>query len=224
MCFECTAETGAAPRSEWTCRCAGALSPPLISVDFDATTDTSHIYHQVDIAGLSFQWAVPQANPSFGAVAYTPVDPAAVSVPNFLRICYVTHAGPPVAPVRLLASAGTFTLVSLHVANVNIAVGDPSNPDAVHFTGLRRGVAIPGCGATGITLPNNCANAPDPCPARQVSFAGCEGIDTLQMAASTTSNNGFFCVALDSIQVQACSSDSSVSATAPYTGVDVVIA
>ena len=122
----------------------------------------------------------------------------------------------------MLTTTGTFTLLSLCAANANTQVADPANPISVQFTGLLRGAAVPGCGATDITQANACSNGLDPCPATQVSFTGCEGIDALQMTASTTNPNTFYCVALDSIVVQACSLDSSISAAAPYVGIDPV--
>ena len=109
--------------------------------------------------------------------------------------------------------------MSLYAANNNAVITDPVHPITVQFTGVLQGAAVSGCGATGIILPNACSKNLDPCPAKQVSFTGCESIDTLQMNASSTAPGGFYCVALDSIVVQACSADSSISAAAPYVGV-----
>ena len=84
-------------------------------------------------------------------------------------------------------------------------------------------MAVPGCSAADITLPNGLSCTPNiPCAATQVNFAGCEAIDTLVMLVTTADNA--WCVALDSIEVRACSADSSISATAPYVGTDRVIA
>ena len=194
------------------------LAAPQVSVDFDATTDHT-VYGQVSTNGLTFQFTQPSTtNPNFAATAYTGAAPLAVSTPNYLRVCSQATP-PPTAPVTIASTTGTFTLLSLYAANDNARNGDPLGIDDVQFIGLHNGVAVGGCAATGVSLPNGCANT-NPCAATQVTFSGCEGIDTLQMSVSTTFVLGHWCVALDSIVVQACSSESSISATAPYVGTD----
>ena len=198
--------------------CAGALLPPQVSVNFDTVTDTTNIYRQVAINGLSFQYTNTPTNPAFGATPYTNPDPLAVSVPNYLRVCS-TDSPTPTAPVRILTTTGTFTLLSLYAANNNAFVGNLIFDNVAQFVGTLNGVAVPGCSATDITLSNGLTcTVNSPCAAVQVNFAGCEAIDTLDMLV-TTSNNAW-CVALDSIEVQACSANSSISATAPYVGTD----
>ena len=196
---------------------AGVLSPPQVSVNFDDTTDHA-VYRQVSSNGLSFKYDEPSTNPSFAATAYAGADPLAVTLPNYLRICHITPAPNP--PVTIVASTRTFTLLSLYAANSNPQFSDLTSSDSVHFTGLLQGVAVPGCGAAAVTLPNGCANGINPCAATKVSFTGCEAIDALQVTVTTTNLNGYWCVALDLIVVQACSSDSSISATTPYVGTD----
>ena len=205
-----------------TC-CAGAVSPPLVSVNFDATSDTN-TYRQVAVNGLTFESGQAPSNRNFQAAAYTTPDPLAVTPPNFMRLCYSTLQDDS-ARVTIAATAGTFTLLSLFAANNNAAADltDTEYEDDVEFVGLRNGVALPGCGPTGATLLNSAAcTRAVPCAATQLTFSGCAGIDALQMTVSTPSPSTLWCVALDSILVQACSSDSSISATAPYAGTDQV--
>ena len=203
-----------------TC-CAGAVAQPLVSVNFEATTD-HNVYRQVAVNGLTFEFGQVELNRNFQAAAYTLPDPLAVTAPNFLRVCHSTQPDAS-APVTIAASAGTFTLLSLFAANMNADLLDTVYEDDVEFVGLRNGLAVPGCGPTGATLLNSAACSSDvPCAATQVTFSGCAGIDALQMSVSTANPSTFWCIALDSILVQACSADSSISATAPYAGTDQV--
>ena len=178
------------------------------------------ICHSVKLAGLSFQWdPLPATNPSFATTPYTSPDALAVSVPNYLRACFVSvPPASPSTPLRVGTTSGTFTLLSLYAANGNPQLSDGTFSDSVTFTGLLRGVPVPACGASSFTLPNGGANGNQPCAATQVTFSGCENIDTLQIAASTANPSTFYCIALDSIVVQACSADSSISAAVTYSG------
>ena len=121
------------------------------------------------------------------------------------------------------ATSGTFTLLSLYAANFNSVLGDTAEPDDLQLTGLRGGVAVPGCVPVSTSLPNSIdCGVVNPCAATRVTFSGCEDIDTLRVTVSSTSPSTFWCISLNSILVQACSSDSSISATAPFEGVDPV--
>ena len=212
-------QDSAEPHTYINVSCAGALLPPQVSVNFDAVTDFD-AYRQVAINGLRFQYTNAPNNPAFTAFVYTPLDPLAVSVPNFPRVCSLASPTP-TTPVRILTTTGTFTLLSLWAANNNAALGNLIFDNLVQFVGTLNGVAVPGCQATDITLSNGLTCTPSsPCAATQVKFAGCEAIDTLDMLVTTA--NVRWCVALDSIVVQACSADSSISATTPYVGTDRV--
>ena len=91
-------------------RCAGALSQPQVTVNFDATTDHA-IYGGASTNGLTFQYGQPAPNPSFAVNQYG--NPAlAVSLPNYMRVCYVITPQSPTVPVTISATTGTFALLS----------------------------------------------------------------------------------------------------------------
>ena len=154
-----------------TC-CAGAVSAPQVSVDFDATTDTTNIYRQVSTNGLTFQFGQPPPNLNFQAAATSSPTRWRSPRPSSYASA-TTRMRTPAPPVTIAASAGTFTLLSLFAANNNANIGDTTQSDDVQFIGLRNGVAVPGCGPTGVTLLNSVACQPAvPCAATQVTFPG----------------------------------------------------